>query len=241
MTPSAACAIWEIKMEKTIGILGGMGPLATADLFTKIINLTKADGDNDHIRVFIDSNSKIPDRTQAILHGGADPLPYMIASAKKLETIGASVIIIPCNTAHYFFEATAESVTTPFIHMIEETAKAVPEGAAVGLLATTATVNTKIYHRALEKYGVRLLCPDDKRQTLVMDAMFAIKGGRAPDRAGFTEVLDSLKEKGAEYFIMGCTEMPMVFSSLSLSEPVIDPATVLAKAAIRFCGKQIRE
>ena len=87
-------------MKKTIGILGGMGPLATADLFRKITLLTKASCDNDHIRVYIDSNAQIPDRTAAILHGGKDPLPQMRAALHSLEACGASCVIMPCNSAH---------------------------------------------------------------------------------------------------------------------------------------------
>ena len=88
--------------KKTIGILGGMGPLATADLFEKITLLTKAETDRDHIRVYIDSNTNIPDRTAAILNGGADPVPEMADALKHLEQCGADCVIMPCNTAHYF-------------------------------------------------------------------------------------------------------------------------------------------
>ena len=82
--------------KKTLGILGGMGPLATADLFTKIVTMTKADCDNDHIRIYIDNNSQIKDRTGAILHGGASPLPQLIESAKKLEKMGWGQTALLC-------------------------------------------------------------------------------------------------------------------------------------------------
>ena len=102
-------------MKKTIGILGGMGPLATADLFTKIVSMTKAGCDNDHIRIFIDNNAQIPDRTTAILKGGADPLPEMESALRNLEKCGASCIIMPCNTAHYFLPRLQPLTSTPFI------------------------------------------------------------------------------------------------------------------------------
>ena len=111
-------------MKKTIGILGGMGPLATADLFRKITCLTKAGCDNDHIRVYIDSNSAIADRTAAILHGGKDPVPEMTSALRHLEACGADCIIMPCNTAHYFLPQLQAKTETPFISMLAATAKA---------------------------------------------------------------------------------------------------------------------
>ena len=110
-------------MEKTIGILGGMGPLATADLFRKITLLTDAARDNDHIRVYIDSNARIPDRTAAILSGGKDPVPEMASALRSLEACGASCVIMPCNTAHYFLPRLQAMTKLPFISMLEATAK----------------------------------------------------------------------------------------------------------------------
>ena len=105
-------------MKKTIGILGGMGPLATADLFRKITLLTKAGCDNDHIRVYIDSNAQIPDRTAAILHGGKDPLPEMRSALHSLEACGAGCVIMPCNTAHYFLPQLQAETKLPFLSML---------------------------------------------------------------------------------------------------------------------------
>ena len=111
-------------MSKTIGILGGMGPLATADLFRKITCLTKADCDNDHIRVYIDSNARIPDRTAAILSGGTNPVPEMTSALRHLEACGADCIIMPCNTAHYFLPQLQAKTEIPFLSMLAATAKA---------------------------------------------------------------------------------------------------------------------
>ena len=109
-------------MSKTIGILGGMGPLATADLFRKITCLTKASCDNDHIRVYIDSNARIPDRTAAILSGGTNPVPEMTSALRHLEACGADCIIMPCNTAHYFLPQLQAKTETPFLSMLAATA-----------------------------------------------------------------------------------------------------------------------
>lgn len=136
--------------EKVIGILGGMGPEATIDLFYKIIKLTPAEKDQDHLRIIIDNNPKIPDRIAAILGKGEDPLPVLQETARNLEKAGADFIIIPCNTAHYFLSSIQESIKIPILNMIEETAKEtqkrIPQIQKVGLLASIGVYETKIYH-----------------------------------------------------------------------------------------------
>ena len=107
--------------KKTIGIIGGMGPLATADLFEKIVGHTKAACDQEHLHVVIDSNTNIPDRTAALLHGGADPLPELVKSAGRLEKMGADVLIMPCNTAHNYYDGIAAAVSVPVLHMVRLT------------------------------------------------------------------------------------------------------------------------
>ena len=138
--------------KKVIGILGGMGPLATADLFQKITLHTAASCDQDHPRVCIDSNTNISDRTAALLHGGADPVPEMVKSAQRLESIGADLLIMPCNTAHNFYDAVASSVSIPVLHMIAITRDALKSRGVkcAGLLATDGTVQTGIYQRTFE-------------------------------------------------------------------------------------------
>ena len=149
--------------KKVIGILGGMGPLATADLFQKITLHTAAACDQAHPRVCIDSNTNIADRTAALLHSGADPVPEMIKSAKRLASIGADLLIMPCNTAHNFYDAVASSVSIPVLHMIAITRDALKARGikCAGLLATDGTVQTGIYQRTFAGSGVDLLTPDD--------------------------------------------------------------------------------
>ena len=156
-------------MEKTIGILGGMGPLATADLFRKITLLTDAARDNDHIRVYIDSNARIPDRTAAILSGGKDPVPEMASALRSLEACGASCVIMPCNTAHYFLPRLQAMTKLPFISMLEATAKtcaAQYPGRTAAVLATKGTLATRLYEQALAAQNVRCLIPDAGEQDL---------------------------------------------------------------------------
>ena len=152
-----------MKRKKTIGILGGMGPLATADLMRKIVTLTKADSDQEHIRVYVDSNTAIPDRTAAILCGGEDPLPEMTSALRHLEECGADCIIMPCNTAHFFLPALQKKTEIPILNMTEIAAKSCAEkygGRCAAILATGGTLSTGLYDSAVEHAGVPFLVPD---------------------------------------------------------------------------------
>ena len=232
-------------MKKTIGILGGMGPLATADLFRKITMLTKAGCDNDHVRVYIDSNSAIPDRTAAILSGGKDPVPEMSSALRHLEACGADCIIMPCNTAHYFLPQLQAKTETPFLSMLAATAKTCAAkfpGKTAAILATKGTLATGIYGRALEDEQVQFLVPEAAEQDVLMHLIYdVVKASRplAPEEETWRALLDGLRARGADYFILGCTELPIVADSLPVAGPFVDPTAELAKAAIRFCGYEV--
>ena len=233
-------------MKKTIGILGGMGPLATADLFRKIVTMTKAGCDNDHIRIYIDDNPSIPDRTAAILSGGKDPTPIMADSLKKLEACGADCIIMPCNTAHYFLPRLQAMTEVPFLSMLEATAKTCAKtfpGKTAAILATKGTLATGLYEEALKAQGVAYLVPDADEQDALMRVIYeGVKADAAPEayRADMEGVMETLAAKGADYFILGCTELPVAADLLGLTQPMIDPTTELAKAAITFCGYELK-
>ena len=233
-------------MKKTIGILGGMGPLATADLFRKIVLMTKAGSDNEHIRIYIDNNSQIPDRTAAILSGGADPVPQMSDALRHLEACGADCIILPCNTAHYFLPRLQEQTRVPFISMLAETAKACAlrfPGKTACVLATRGTLASGLYERALEAEGVSCILPDEAQRDVLMYAIYdCVKGGKPLElvREPMETLIADLTKAGADYFIRGCTELPIVQQELTLAGAFIDPTAELAKAAIRFCGYHVK-
>ncbi len=231
-------------MKKTIGILGGMGPMATADLFKKIIDYTAAAKDSEHIHVCIDSNTDIPDRTEAILHGGKDPVPELVSSAIRLECIGADLLIIPCNTAHYFYDKICAMVHIPVLNMIEETVKEVKRQniSCVGLLATDGTIESGVYDRVFEKYGISVLHPSILRQKDVMDLIYkGVKAGnKDADLIGFYGALEELKQKGAETMILGCTELPIAFEMYNIQFTNIDPTAVLARSAIVCANGKLR-
>ncbi|SHK50302.1 cysteate racemase [Paramaledivibacter caminithermalis] len=229
---------------KTIGILGGMGPLATADLFKKIVTLTEANSDNEHIPILIDNNTQIPDRTDYIINNSQDPIKEMIRSAIKLEMMGADVIIMPCNTAHYFYDEIVKYVNIPFINMIEETAKEIKKlysNKKVALLATEGTYKAGIYDKVFDKYGLELVKPSSQKQKHVTELIYDIKRGKSViDLTSFQAVLRELKEQGVEAFILGCTEIPVAFQMFNIDEKYIDPTKILACSAIRYVGKNIK-
>ena len=232
--------------KKTIGILGGMGPLATADLFEKITLLTEAETDRDHIRVYIDSNANIPDRTASILGNGEDPVPEMASALRNLEKCGADCIIMPCNTAHYFLPRLQKMTQIPFLSILTAAAEACKTqfpGRTVGVLGTTGTLTANLYQKALDKAGVPFVIPVGKEQDALMRVIYqGVKAGKGPDsyRADFLTVLEGMLARGAEVFLLGCTELPLAANALNIALPAVDPTAELAKAAIRFCGYGVR-
>ncbi len=230
-------------MQKSIGIIGGMGALATYDLFRKIIEMTDAKSDQEHIHIYIDCNTNIPDRTQAILAGGADPVPEMVRSGIRLQSMGADALVMPCNTAHYFYDRLTPFFDIPLLNMLEETAGEISRRGLrkVGLLATDGTLQSGVYHKALDKAGVALLTPSPTGQASVMDVIYnGVKAAnREIDLRAFYATIDGLLASGAEMLVLGCTELPLAFEMFRIDRPVIDPTTVLAAAAIRFVDKPL--
>ncbi len=224
-----------------------MGPLATADLYRKIIEQTKADRDNDHIRVYIDGNAAIPDRTAAILHGGEDPVPEMLSALRHLEACGADCIIMPCNTAHYFLPRLQKETSIPILNMQKITARVCRErfpGKTAAILATDGTILSGLFDRALDADGVRWLHPAEEEQKTLMHLIYdVIKASKPmePVRESWERVLDTLRRQGADLFILGCTELPVLSGALRSEGPFLDPTEELAKEAIRFCGYEVKE
>ena len=233
-------------MKKTIGILGGMGPLATADLMIKIVTETKADCDNEHIRVYVDSNTAIPDRTAAILYGGADPMPEMTDALRHLEACGADCILLPCNSAHYFYPRLQALTDTPILNMpaiaVERCIERYP-GQKAAVLGTKGALATGVYARVLEEKGIAYLIPDEAEQDVLMHLIYeVVKASKplTPEAETWRGLLDGLRAKGADYFILGCTELPIVANTLEEPGPFVDPTTELARAAVLFCGYEAK-
>jgi aspartate racemase len=229
--------------EKVIGVLGGMGPEATIELFAQIVRRTRATKDREHLRVLIDNNPKVPDRTAAILGTGASCLPELARSARALKRAGADFIVIPCVTVHYFHAALQKRTSLPILHIVEETVKRIRKRHAgvrrIGLLATTGTIQAGLFQKALARTKLELLTPSTETQTdVVMKAIYAIKAGgaTAEARSLVRRAAGELVERGAEVVIAGCTEIPLVLKDGDLPVPVIDPIAILADAAIDRAG-----
>ena len=229
-------------MPKTIGIMGGMGPAATVDLMSRIISMTDASSDQEHIPMIVDNDTRIPDRTEAILGRGESPAPEMLASAKRLEAAGADFIIIACNTAHYFLPRLQSETDIPILDMPAITAKRCAEllpGKTAAILATTGTLDVGIYDKALAREGVEFLVPDDDERKEIMRFIYdVVKASKPipPEKEAWSSLLDGLRERGADYFILGCTELPILAESLDDPGPFVDPTEQLAREAVLFCG-----
>lgn len=234
-------------MGKILGILGGMGPLATVKLFEDIVLLTKANRDQEHIHIIIDNNTFIADRTNYILDNNSkDPRPELVKSALRLEKAGADFIIMPCNTAHNFYDEIVKNINIPFLNMIEETAKYIEENfkgiIKVGLLATEGTVKAKVYDNIFNKYGIEIIKPSVENQKYITELIYKIKEDIPQDDLdGVYMTMDELKEQGAEVFIAGCTEISVAIDLYDLQGNIIDPMRILALKAIRFAGKMSKE
>lgn len=225
-------------MMKTIGIMGGMGPMATVDLMKKIILATPAKTDQEHIPIVVDNAPQIPDRTKAILGQGESPVPAMVKSARRLETAGADFIIIACNTAHYFLPEVAPQIKIPVLSIVETAANEIRKRGynKVGLLATSGTIRTGLYQKALNAKGIKCLAPGAEKQHLIDDLIYdGVKASNmAYDTAPVRQLLDSMQQEGAEGFILGCTEVPVAVEMYNLKGTFIDSTEELAKAAVKM-------
>lgn len=227
---------------KTIGIMGGMGPMATVDLMKKIILATPASKDQEHIPMLVDNNSQIPDRTKAIMGQGASPAPEMVKTAKRLMMAGADFIIIACNTAHYFLPEILPQISIPVLSIIDVTTNSALEKGfkSVGLLATTGTVSTGLYQKKLEASGIQCITPPTDKQHLIDDMIYqGVKANNENyDTRAVKELLAEMQNAGAEAFILGCTEVPVAVSMYKLQGEFIDATDELAKAAVKFAKEE---
>ncbi|MEG2984634.1 MAG: amino acid racemase [Peptostreptococcaceae bacterium] len=221
---------------KTVGIIGGMGTVATIDLFNKIVLETNAKSDKEHIHILIDNNTQIPDRTSFILGKGEDPTNEILKSAKNLEKIGADFLAIPCNTAHYFYETIKLNVKIDILNMIEETAKSIKLNKIdkVGLLATTGTIKASVYESIFSKYDIEIITPNYYGQRVIMDFIYGIKEGKVNfDKEAIINVFEYFKENNISNVILGCTELPVGVSMLGIEGDFIDPTSILAKVCVK--------
>jgi aspartate racemase len=237
--------------EKFLGIIGGMGAEAGALLFKRLVELTPADVDQEHIRTLLYSDSKVPDRTQGIIGSGPSPYLNLVKAARLLENNNVDIIIIACITSHYFMAELRKEVKCKILSaveaVIERLKNIAPKASKVGVLATTGAIKTELFHNALKDVNFEpLSLPDDLQQLYFMDAVYGADGVKAGHRQqGREKILKGVKwliDNGAQAIISGCTELPLLFGQDDCNVPLIDAMDALIRAAIFECsGKKTLE
>lgn len=227
-------------MSKTIGILGGMGPAATIDLFQKIVMNTQAKIDQEHLRIIIYNNPKIPPRDSQYNNLSNPLLPELIKSATKLEQAGADFIIMPCHTAHICYNKIKLAINIPIYSLIENTVQSIVEEKSyknqkILLLATETTINSQIYQNEIMKNQVKIIVPTSDEQIIVDNAIKNVKAGKIKSNIYIQDLntfLNSYKKNGVSILLGGCTEIPILFPYLMVDMKKIDPTLLLAKMSI---------
>jgi aspartate racemase len=234
-----------ILPEAYLGILGGMGPLATADFLMKLVMATHATTDQAHIPVLLRSVPQIPDRSAAILGNGPSPLPSLIKGVEALCKAGATAIAIPCNTAHYWYKDMAEASMVPILHIVDSVfyhLNTMACGGSVGLLATKGTIAARVYNERFTNQGsVNVLVPtDDEIERFSGPGIDAVKAGDlAGGRSLLKEAAERLRDRGANAIVMGCTEIPIVLTENScIGIPLIDATACLADSCASWWERQ---
>lgn len=236
----------ETCMGKLVGVIGGMGPVATQLFYKMITDMTLAQCDQEHLNLIIYSDASIPDRTTAILNGDYNHIyAQLLADAKMLEGNGCAAICIPCNTAHFFADMIQSELRIPIIHMIKETSEKVAKEAGdgkVAILGTDGTIKTELYQHQLKQVGVEgFILPKDMQEIVMYEIYDRVKKGKPGDERQW-DILDGfLNKSGCKNAILACTELSVIKEELFLSDFYIDPMQILARAAIEFSGKSIIE
>ncbi len=229
------------QKTKTAGVLGGMGPYATIDFMAKVISLTPADSDQDHARMLVNHNPKVPDRQIDTDEQRLAVRETLAEMALLLEAAGADFLVMPCNTAHAFNDLAVEKISIPFVNIVTETVAAIrdlePEAMSVGVLATDACLKANLYQSAIHDAGLSVQLPSHREQEAVMQLVFRIKSGNQGGDVAheMSNIANSLIQRGVDILIAGCTEIPLVISAERMTVPVISSTEVLAERTVAIC------
>ena len=233
-------------MEKkpVLGVLGGLGPMATAHFMKLVIDMTDAETDQQHLPMVVYNMPMIPDRTAYILDNTKEnPLPTMLKIGKELSRQKVSCIAIPCITAHYFMDELQKEISAPLINGVQETvAHLKAQGIQkVGIMATDGTISSGIFHKELLRQGLEAIAPDASAQADVMHLIFNdVKAGKPAQMERFFSAADNLRKKGAQAIILGCTELSLIKRDETIGAGFIDAMEVLAKQSVLACGKPVK-
>ncbi|MEL7658541.1 MAG: amino acid racemase [Bacillota bacterium] len=234
--------------KKVLGVLGGMGPLATQLFYRMIIEKTDANCDQEHLNMIILSHATMPDRTKEILAGRTEELfELLLKDVKMLEANDTGVIAIPCNTSHVLADRLQENIGIPIINMVEETVAHIKDTFAeqdlrIAVLATDGTINTGLYQKALERAGITPVVPNPESQKLVMKIIYdGVKNGGTIDFADFLTIQKDIFEQNCQAAILACTELSCFKEMYNLPQFYIDAMGVLTEKSILACGGKIKE
>ena len=219
----------------TAGVIGGLGPAATTDFMNRVLELTPAKSDQDHLRLLVDQNPRVPDRQAAVLNGGETPGKVLASMAAGLEAAGADFLVMPCNAAHMSQREIEDAISVPFISIVETTVDAVPTGVtSVGVLETPACREAALYSAALHDRGMEYLTPDADSRDELMRLIYAIKGGDCGEaiQSAMKSMADALIARGARAVILGCTEIPLVLRDDDVDVPLIASTAALAAKTV---------
>lgn len=229
-----------------LGVLGGMGPLASAQFMLRLTLLTPAARDQDHLPAVLWSDPRVPDRTAARLGGGEDPLPWLLRGIRGLEAAGCGAIAIPCNTAHGWYDGMAAATRLPILHIVDAAAEdlarqGIPSG-RIGVMGTAATLAMRLYQDRLSGRGYDCIVPDaGEMEALISPAIALVKANRVAEAyAPLAEAARNLKARGAAAVVLGCTEIPLGIQAGPQAEiglPLVDTIDALALAALRWAGR----
>ena len=234
--------------KKVLGVLGGMGPLATQLFYRMVIEKMDAKCDQEHLNMIILSHATMPDRTKEILEGRTEELfQLLLKDAKMLEINGAGAIAIPCNTSHVLIDRLQESTGIPIINMVEETVTHIKETFAgqdlrIAVLATDGTINMGLYQKALERAGITPVVPNPESQKLVMKIIYdGVKNGGTIDFSDFLTIQKDIFEQNCQAAILACTELSCFKEMYNLPQFYIDAMGMLTEKSILACGGKIKE
>ena len=224
--------------NKTVGVLGGLGPMASVYFYEMVVNMTDAKTDQEHVDMIITNRATTPDRTAFIVgESDEDPSKVLIDDAKKLENYGVDFIAMTCNTAHYFYNKIANSINIPMLNIVEAT-----NHKKLGILATTGNIKTNLYQDMCEKYEIEYMILDENRQSQVMDIIYNdIKSGKSADMNKFNSIVEYLKENNCDGVILGCTELSILKNDNNLDGHFyIDSLEMLARETIIKSGRKLK-
>lgn len=228
-----------------LGVIGGMGPEATAFFYEEVIKHTDASRDQEHLDMVIISQASMPDRTHAILTGDdARLLQVMREDAQALETLGCTCIAIPCNTSHYFYDKIQSFTGVPIIHMPREAVREAAQARRarrIGIMGTDGTVRSGVYAHECEALGIECMVPSPERQADVMSIIYEnVKAGHPADMGKFSLVVDELVRRGCDAIILACTELSVARRRQGAPDVCLDAMDVLVREAIERSGKLYR-